>query len=810
MKLFNDLEAQHGLPSGLLDAVMKQESGGNTRAVSPKGARGAFQFMPATAKQYGVNVDDLASSAIGAAKMYADLLKQNGGDLNKALAGYNWGQGNVERKGMANLPGETKNYIQKVTANMNPQANDPREELIALRRMAELEDKAVKTTPTAPQVAKQEQPNQPGFGERLNANIKDIPRQLGLTARYLAEGVGQVADIPGVPLAIGLNKLNPFGDDTFKAPSVSIGNALTSIGLPSPQTPLERVVGDASRTLAGGGGIVKGAHLASKIAPAFSALAARPALQAASAVGSGGAGGYVRETGGDTTSQIVAAVAGGLLAPGAVAGAQAAARGISNYASSFRPVPANITVQINNAIEQAGVKAGSLSPPVMAQLERDVAKAMQQGNLSTDALRRLVDYRLVGATPGRGNLTLNPVDITQQKNLSKIGANSSNTKLQGLAMQQNENTGALIRNLNELGADTVDDAFAGGQRVIAGLNKTANARQGKINDAYANARNQTGLDAKIDPSAFTQRAGDLLKENLLEGSLPSDVRRILNDSATGKIPLTVSTSEQIKTTMGNLQRSSADGSTRKAIGLVRQALDDAPLLQGQGEEAIQAFNQARGLNRNWRTLVEKTPALQAIEDGVQPDKFVQQYVIQGGGKANVTDVARLKNAIKDSPEAIQAVRQQILSHLKSRATSGKPDEARLFSQSGFNNSFSAIGERKLQMFFTRAEIDKLKSVGRVALYEQTQPSGSAVNNSNSGALAVAKIFDFLGDSKIINSIPFGNAIVSQPAKSLSASIQGSAITNVSNALIGARPKPPPFAPANLLLAPGASSPDRRN
>jgi hypothetical protein len=133
-----------------------------------------------------------------------------------------------------------------------------------------------------------------------------------------------------------------------------------------------------------------------------------------------------------------------------------------------------------------------------------------------------------------------------------------------------------------------------------------------------------------------------------------------------------------------------------------------------------------------------------------------------------------------------------------------------FSQSGYNNAFSSIGERKLRMFFDRAEIDKLKSVGRVAMYEQIQPSGSAVNNSNSGALALAKAFDFIGDSKLVNSIPFGNALISQPAKSLGASLQGGSMTSVSNALLAAPAKRPIFAPGNLLLAPMASSPDRRN
>jgi hypothetical protein len=119
MELLAQLEDKYKLPSGLLHAVMKQESGGNVNAVSPKGARGAFQFMPATAKQYGVDVNSLESSADGAARMYADLLKSHNGDVDKALASYNWGQGNVVRKGMENAPKETRDYIAKVKSEMD-------------------------------------------------------------------------------------------------------------------------------------------------------------------------------------------------------------------------------------------------------------------------------------------------------------------------------------------------------------------------------------------------------------------------------------------------------------------------------------------------------------------------------------------------------------------------------------------------------------------------------------------------------------------------------------------------------------------
>lgn len=119
-----DLEKQYGLPSGLLNAVMMAESSGNPNAISPKGALGAFQFMPETAKAYGVNPLDPQSSAVGAARMYGDLSKQFGGDVPSMLAAYNWGSGNLTKKGLQNAPKETRDYIAKIMPKIGVQYAD--------------------------------------------------------------------------------------------------------------------------------------------------------------------------------------------------------------------------------------------------------------------------------------------------------------------------------------------------------------------------------------------------------------------------------------------------------------------------------------------------------------------------------------------------------------------------------------------------------------------------------------------------------------------------------------------------------------
>ncbi|HAU5050994.1 TPA: lytic transglycosylase domain-containing protein [Klebsiella michiganensis] len=122
---FGALEGKYGLPGGLLSSLSAAESGGDPYAVSPKGAKGPFQFMDGTARDLGLkgmDVYDPHRSADAAARYLRYLLDATGGDLEKTLASYNWGLGNVQKKGMDNLPSETRNYVPKVMAGMRPGA----------------------------------------------------------------------------------------------------------------------------------------------------------------------------------------------------------------------------------------------------------------------------------------------------------------------------------------------------------------------------------------------------------------------------------------------------------------------------------------------------------------------------------------------------------------------------------------------------------------------------------------------------------------------------------------------------------------
>ena len=119
--MMGKLEALYNLPAGLLRSVVLAESNGNQFAVSGAGAQGMFQFMPGTARDMGLRGNDVFNpmkAAEAAARYLSMLLQKNGGDLNKTLASYNWGIGNVQKYGMALMPGETRQYIPKVLSNM--------------------------------------------------------------------------------------------------------------------------------------------------------------------------------------------------------------------------------------------------------------------------------------------------------------------------------------------------------------------------------------------------------------------------------------------------------------------------------------------------------------------------------------------------------------------------------------------------------------------------------------------------------------------------------------------------------------------
>lgn len=114
--LFEKAGARYGVSPALLSAVARQESGYNPSAVSPAGAQGLMQLMPATARGLGVSDSFNPAQAVdGAARLLHDLIGRFG-RTDLALAAYNAGPGAVLRyDGIPPYP-ETQNYVRSVMA----------------------------------------------------------------------------------------------------------------------------------------------------------------------------------------------------------------------------------------------------------------------------------------------------------------------------------------------------------------------------------------------------------------------------------------------------------------------------------------------------------------------------------------------------------------------------------------------------------------------------------------------------------------------------------------------------------------------
>ncbi len=113
LALARGLASKYDIPEDLFLRLVQQESGWNPNAVSPKGATGLAQLMPATARALGVDINDPAQNLEGGAR-YLRAMYDKFGSWRLALAAYNAGPGAVEQYGGIPPYAETKNYVRAI------------------------------------------------------------------------------------------------------------------------------------------------------------------------------------------------------------------------------------------------------------------------------------------------------------------------------------------------------------------------------------------------------------------------------------------------------------------------------------------------------------------------------------------------------------------------------------------------------------------------------------------------------------------------------------------------------------------------
>lgn len=642
--------------------------------------------------------------------------------------------------------------------------------------------------------------------------LNDIGRQVGLTARYGLEGLANTAQIGTEPIRYLTDRLTGSVGKT-KPLGALASDFADSIGLPSPRGANERVIGDASRLLAGTAGTLGTGALASKatglLGKAGEVLSQAPASQLASAVGSGLAGGASREAGGNTGQQVLSSVLGGLGGAGAASlGGYTATKATALKNAMMTPL--QMDGKISGILQRTGVDYSQVPERIRQSMRSELADALRANQeLNPEAVSRLLAFQQAGATPTRGMVSQNPVQITREQNLAKIGANTNDSGLQGLALLQNRNNNQLIGNLNALGANQ-GNIHGAGERVASSVLGTQAGLRSAEQSAWDAAKATPGYRQPISAQAISDINGALGDEALMPFMNPT-ISRYMEAFQKGQ-PFTPQAYKNLQSMLSS--EMAKGGNEARAAGVAARILRDsdlqpsgfvnngAPVTQGMAAgmrgadnaatESIDAVNQARRATRAAYAYEDSSPLVRSVlSEGAtsDPQRIAQRFIV-GGTAREAADLVQ-----QVGPEGLPAIKNAVLSHLKDKAVNGVADETAKFSQSAFNKALRDVGERKLALLFTPEELRALQNNGRVAALIQSQPVGSAVNNSNSGALLLGKGMDFL------KQVPFAGPMISPSLENMAINFRQRQAQNILPGLLATQEKP---SFANSFIAPGVA------
>ena len=303
-----------------------------------------------------------------------------------------------------------------------------------------------------------------------------------------------------------------------------------------------------------------------------------------------------------------------------------------------------------------------------------------------------------------------------------------------LAARFNEQNGQLIKNMDAIREIAAPDAYGtkiieNSDSLIDTYKKLDAERNTVINQKYQALRDAAGGEFPIDAPALLDNVKAALKKDLLSNDAPASQMAEISRMASEK-SMTFEDYLSLRRNLGDIARTSADGTTRRAASLMIQELENLPLQDG-AKQLKPLADEARSAAKARFQMLEKDPAYKAaVEDSVAPDKFMEKFVVNGTRDNVKTMIDQLG---RDSV-AHQHMSAGTLNWLREKAI----DSSGNFSQAAFNKALNQLDKsEKLNLVFNPDSSSTLKTLGNVAHYTQAQPKGAFVNNSNTlvGAMA---------------------------------------------------------------------------
>ncbi|MEG2263905.1 MAG: glycoside hydrolase family 104 protein [Acinetobacter sp.] len=420
--------------------------------------------------------------------------------------------------------------------------------------------------------------------------------------------------------------------------------------------------------------------------------------------------------------------------------------------------------QISIVLKQNNIKISDLSDDVVAGLRADVANAMKAGKaINKEAVARKLVFDRLGIKPTQAQMTGDPKLWQKQAELAKIQGAGDPLRDQ-LLLSENKIISLLDDSIASTGGKATDQygAAKGAADSLLGQNQQ---NKDFVGAAYDYAMKADGNNVVLDGRGFANDAFTRLEQQYAASSLPTGVKKIIDDVSKHPDQFTLGKSEELIKVLNREYSSSLQNgqptSSTYAIGLVRDALkgrqDEA--MQGlvaSGSDAAQAYQFARKAHGLSKQQIEKMPLLQDVLKGAEPDKLFSKHILNG----NVDQLDEtLKTLSNVSPQAVADIKQQTLQWVSKKAVNQNGG----FSPAGMKRALDSLGDRRLATMFSADELKRIKDIGMAGHYLVTQPNHSYVNNSNTSAA----LMNFLGG--IINKP--GVRVLLSPLKDVADSVQ---------------------------------------
>lgn len=786
-----ELEKQHGLPSGLLQSVMMAESGGNPNAVSPKGAQGLFQFMPQTAKAYGINPLDPLQAAVGAARMYGDLSKQFSGDVPSMLAAYNWGSGNLTKKGMENAPKETRDYINKVQAGMGKQyaqadtgnMTDGIEVMdVEMPDGTIIEDVPVGT------------PKEVIMAKYNKTQLKsDVPVQLspdtGIGRTVLDQGLqgatfgfgDEITDRIGAGIASLVTGEN-YSDLLNEARGMS-KERLAAQFQENPVTSIASNIGGG--LLTAGGATSALAKYAPKTSGALQSFAAANPYKAAAGIGAGTGAVYGAGTGDKPLAESgTDAIIGGVTGAGAGMAATYVGRNV-------------IAPLANKIVEKTPLSkfADKFGRKTLTTKKDGAVSAAQQSPFATPNVTEET-FAPELMKPKGEYFSKTGGQRTQSPELQRLESNAragllnteAESAIRGADVKQNREFIDFIGKLSGKIDDTTDI-----NSLVEGIGSTikskAATQKAVVNSAYDLAKEGKGVKIGIDDirKGLWRGIVDAKKEGAYDlTQMPkasSVIKRLADYSKKSGISKVTSVKlgelENFRKQITNATNSSQDPTERKFLGEMLRNYDNfmektaAEAVDIGDANAINAFKKAVSSRKEYGKLFESNKLVQDIVSGNKSvDDIVQSLIGTGSikGKKQMND--NLKAIIKASGDQGDAVksdlRQAFMKKVFDKSTLGtepnNPNVARISPaklKTELENLFVNQSAFSKNLYGEEAHKAALQAIKELELISTTQ--ANVKNPSGSGEL-VGRLL------KVMNRVP----VVGRAAGAVDSVVESSA------------------------------------